>query len=179
MKEISLHILDIVQNSIQAGASLVRIIICEDPDRNIFSLEITDNGKGMNNEILQKVNDPFFTTSKKKTGLGIPLLKQHCEASEGSCVITSEAGKGTKVEANFQFDHIDRQPLGDITATLVSLFRSYPQIDFMYSHSYRSKNYFFDTRNIKEELDDISIENNEVINFLREMIAENLNNLTA
>jgi hypothetical protein len=177
MKEISLHILDIVQNAIHAEAGLVEIAIVEDYAKNLFKLDVNDNGKGMSKEVLEKVNDPFFTTGNKKTGLGIPLLKQHCETCGGECLIYSEVNKGTHVSASFLYDHIDRQPLGDITATLISLIRSNPRIDFIYSHTCNGKNYTFKTREVKEELQDTDINNNSVIRFIAEMIAENIHEI--
>jgi len=177
MKEISLHILDIVQNSIQAGAKQVIISITEDIPENMMRIEITDNGKGMNSEILAKVNDPFFTSGNKKTGLGLPLLKQHAEAAGGAIIIESGEGKGTTVIATFVHDHPDRQPIGDITTTMMSLIRSNPEMDFIYSHSANRKKFVLDTRHIKQELEGIPIGSKEVIVFLRDMITGNLNEL--
>ncbi len=174
MKEISLHILDIVQNSIHAGAHLVEIGVLEDMTKNLLKLEVNDDGKGMKQEVLDKVNDPFFTTGNKKTGLGIPLLRQHAEACGGECIVRSEEKKGTRVSATFVHDHIDRQPLGDIINTLVSLIRSNPEMDFVYSYTYKDKNYTFDTREVKKELEDISINNSKVIAFVRDILSDNI-----
>jgi hypothetical protein len=150
MKEISLHILDIVRNSIHAGANQIAIDITENTKLNTFIIQVTDNGKGMSKELLDKVNDPFFTTSTKKTGLGIPLLQQHAEAAGGSVKIESEQGKTTCVTATFIHDHLDRQPLGNVTATLINLIRSYPDIDFIFNHSFNDRNFRFDTRKLKK-----------------------------
>jgi hypothetical protein len=178
MKEISLHILDIVQNSIHAGADLVEIFVYEDPTGNLLKIEVNDNGKGMTTAVLAKVNDPFFTTGKKKTGLGIPLLRQHAEACGGIFLIISELDKGTWISATFQLDHIDRQPMGDITPTLISLIRSNPIVDFVYSHTLNNRNYTFDTREVKRVLEDISINNSRAIAFIKDMITENIREIT-
>ncbi len=174
MKELSLHILDLVQNSIQAGASLISIEIIENTSKDIFSIIITDNGVGMNEQTMKRILDPFFTTKGKKTGLGIPLLKQHAELTGGSVTIKSELGKGTKVSAVFGHSHIDRQPMGDIIGTLISLFRAYPEIKFEYFHTINDKKIEFKTEEIKQELDGVSITTPEVLNFIKEMLAEQL-----
>jgi hypothetical protein len=178
MKEISLHILDIVQNSIHAGASLIYIYIIEKKEQNYFEIKITDNGCGMNQETLNQINDPFFTTGKKKTGLGIPLLKQHAEAAGGKLVIESEIGKGTSIKAVFENDHLDRQPLGNIAGTITGLIRSCPNIEFVYRHTCNNKHFTFDTHEIKNELEGININNKEIISFLTDMINENLEDVT-
>ena len=178
MKEISLHILDIVQNSVKAGATLIYIAINENIKQNKFEVIIRDNGCGMNHEILNQISDPFFTTGNKKTGLGIPLLKQNAEASGGQLTIDSEEGKGTTVKADFLHDHIDRQPLGDITGTIIALIRICADIEFVYRHSYNNKHFTFDTKEIKNEIEGISINNNEIISFLTDMINENLEEIT-
>ena len=174
MKDISLHILDIAQNAIHAGASLVQLKIEENPDTDRFILEINDNGTGMPKEILAKLEDPFFTTGNKKTGLGIPLLKQHAEMAEGNLKVESTPGIGTKVTASFSYSHIDRQPLGNMAVTLVTLIRSNPGIDFSYQHRYKEKLFEFDTQVIKNELQGIKITSKEIIVFIRSMISENL-----
>jgi hypothetical protein len=173
MKEISLHILDIVQNSIHANANQIAIDITENTKLNILIIQVTDNGKGMSKELLDKVTDPFFTTGSKKTGLGIPLLQQHTEATGGSVKIESEQGKGTRITATFIHDHLDRQPLGDVTATLISLIRSYSDIDFIYNHSFNDRKFRFDTREIKKELDNIQINHPKIIAFIRDLFEKN------
>jgi hypothetical protein len=174
MKELSLHILDIVQNSIRSGASLIQIVVVENQDQNRFEIKITDNGCGMNMETLQQINHPFFTTDKKKTGLGV----QHAEAAGGSMAIESETGKGTSVKAVFEHNHIDRQPMGDIAATITGLIRSFPNIEFVYRHSYNNKHFTIDTQEIKNELEGIGINNKEIISFLKDMINENIDEIT-
>jgi anti-sigma regulatory factor (Ser/Thr protein kinase) len=174
MKELSLHILDIVQNSVQAGATEVIIDVTESTCTNSYVIRIEDNGKGMNEEELAMVHDPFYTTKSKKTGLGIPLLRQHAERANGSLNIYSRKGLGTIVKAAFQLNHLDRQPMGQISKTLISLIRAYPGISFEYNHSVNARDFRFSTAEIKEELGKIPINSAEVLNFLEEMIRDNL-----
>lgn len=179
MKELSLHILDIVQNSIHAEASEIKIEVIEDIQRNLLSISIEDNGKGMTQEIVNRLLDPFFTTKQKKTGLGIPLLKQHAELAGGNLEIDSEPGKGTCIKATFEHRHFDRQPMGDVTQTLIGLIRSNPEINFIYKHSVNEKKFELNMSKIKEELDGLPVNSREILNFLEQMIKENLNEIGA
>lgn len=177
MKELSLHILDLIQNSIQAKATIISISIEEDSKQDTYTICINDNGSGMNEETKKQILNPFFTTKNKKTGLGIPLLKQHAELTGGSIEIKTSLGKGTSVKAVFGLNHFDRQPLGDITGTLTGLIRSYPDLDFEYTHTKDKKEFTFSTTEIKNELEGLSIASGEVINFIKEMIDSNLKTL--
>jgi hypothetical protein len=178
MKEISMHILDIIQNSIRAEANLIEIEIKEDTNiENNYILVIKDNGTGILPGDLIKVNDPFFTTQAKKTGLGLSLLEQNAKLTGGRLKIESGSGKGTTITANFCHDHIDRQPLGDFASTFTGMIRANPQIDFVYLHSLNDKSFKIDTRQIKIEIGDVEISNGKIILFLKEMIRENLEEL--
>ncbi len=171
MKDLSLHILDIAENSINAGASEIRIKIVEDTRENILSVEIGDNGKGMDKETIRKVYDPFFTTKEcKRTGLGIPLLAQSAKECNGDLTIKTERGKGTTITACFQYDHIDRKPLGDIESSLIVLIVSHPQIDFIFEHRRNDSTYILNTAEIKKDLDEIPITSPEVIKFIKDDI---------
>jgi hypothetical protein len=179
MKELSLHILDITQNSIQAGATLIEIEVIENSKLNIYNISIEDNGKGMCENELKQVFDPFYTSKDKKTGLGLPLLKQHTEMAGGNLQIISNPGIGTKVIASFQLNHFDRQPMGHIAQTIVSIVRANPELDFVYRHKVNSRDFSIDTREIKSELGKIPITSSEVMNFLEEMIRDNLCEMNA
>jgi signal transduction histidine kinase len=147
MEELSLHILDIVENSIAAGAETVEIYISEDTTKNLLTIEIKDNGRGMEEAMLAKVLDPFFTTKKvRRIGLGLPLLKQAAETACGELKIESKLGQGSIVQATFQLNHIDRQPLGDIAQTLRLLVITHPEIRFIYQHSYDEEKIYFDSQ---------------------------------
>jgi len=175
MKDLSLHILDIAQNSISAKATLIQITIDEDKFNNRYVLVVEDNGTGMPPEVLAKVTDPYTTSRKtRKVGLGLPLLKLNAEFAKGGLNITSELGVGTKVTATFEFDHIDRVPLGDIAGVVVILASMNPNIEFIYKHITPRGEYIFDTQEIKVILDDLSIQDLSIQKYLREMIEENL-----
>ena len=178
MLELALHILDIVENSTRAGAKLVDIRIIEDTKKDKFSLEIADNGNGMNDDTLKKVLDPFYTTKDvRDIGLGLPMLFQAVKLTEGHFDITSKEGEGTKVVAEFRYSHIDRQPLGDIASTLMALIAGNPEVDFVYTHQKDSKEYTLDTRDIRKEIEDIPINNVEVLKFIKEDIKKGLEDM--
>jgi hypothetical protein len=176
--ELSLHILDIVENSTRAGASIVNIDITEDTAKDILSLDIRDNGSGMSEDVLKKVTDPFFTTKTvRNVGLGLPMLAQAAERTEGKFIIESKGGEGTRVAVDFKLSHIDRQPLGDISGTMVTLIAGDPDIEFIYRHRRNGQSYILDTREIKKEIEDIPI--NHVLNFIRDHITEGLKEIGA
>lgn len=180
MLELSLHILDVVENSTRAGAKTVYIIIIEDTTRDILSIEIRDNGSGMSEEVMKKAMDPFFTTKTvRNVGLGLPMLAQATERTEGNFIIESKGGEGTRVVAEFKLSHIDRQPLGDIASTLVTLIAGNTNVDFIYQHQHNDREYVLDTRYVKSEIDDVPINHVEVLNFIRENIKEGLNEIGA
>lgn len=173
MKEISLHIIDIVQNSIVAGATLVKVEITEDIEKNIMEISIEDNGKGMPKDVLEKVLDPFTTSrTTRKVGLGLPLLKHAAEAAEGELTIDSVLGKGTKVKATFKHNHIDRQPLGDMADVMLGTVVSHEDIDFLYKHTYCGKEFLFDTAEIKKVLGGVSFSEPDVYMWLKEYLNE-------
>jgi hypothetical protein len=178
MKDLSLHILDIVQNSISARADLIEISIRQDIAANLYSLGIKDNGKGMDPETLLKVTDPFFTTrTTRKVGMGIPLLKLNAERAGGSFTIESEAEKGTRLLAKFGLNNIDRLPEGDLPGTIVMIAAANPDLDFIFSYAGSKGEYRFDTREIKEILGEIPINEVSVYPFLKEMISGNLDEI--
>ena len=178
MNELALHILDIVQNSISAKATLIEIKINEDLKSDKFEIRINDNGKGIAPEMLEKVTDAYVTSrTTRKVGLGLPLLKQNAEQTGGSLEIMSELGKGTQIMALFGYSHFDRPPLGDIAGTICLLVSANPQIEFIYEHKTSEGEYTFDTRQIKQALDGVPISSPEVYKLLKEMIETNLNDI--
>jgi len=180
MRDLALHILDILQNSVTAGATLVKLQIDELPDKDEYLLKFTDNGKGMGSEMLKQVTDPFFTTrTTRKVGLGLPLLKQNAERTGGSMIIQSEPGIGTEVKVVFIYDNIDRLPTGDIAGVMALTVSSYPAIDFVYSHSTPFGTFIFNTIEIKETLGDLPINNPQVIAFMKDLISDNLKEIKA
>lgn len=175
MLELSMHILDIVENSTRAGAKLIKISIIEDIKKDIFSIEIIDDGTGMSEDTLRKTLDPFFTTKDvREIGLGLPMLSHSAKSTEGNFTIESKEGEGTRVAAEYKHGHIDRQPLGNITGTLITLITGNPEVDFVYCHRNGAETYTLDTRDIKKELEGIPINNTEVLKLIRGNIEEGL-----
>ena len=178
MQDLSLHILDIVENAIVSKASQVAIRITEDPEQDQMIVEIEDDGEGIPTHLLEKVVDPFFTTrSTRKVGLGLSLLQQAAQACEGDLQVQSLKEKGTLVRASFRYNHIDRKPLGDMASTMVTLIVGNPQMDFYYVHRKGDKNFSFDTVELKRELDDVPIDHPKVIQFVRKEIHKGLKDL--
>lgn len=135
MEDLSLHILDIVENSLRANAKNIAIKLFEDKKKDILTLEIMDDGKGMDERMKKRVVNPFFTTKKgKKVGLGLPFLSQSAEEAGGKLEIKSMKGKGTKIRAIFGLSHIDRKPLGNINETIKCLKGVHPEINFSFEY---------------------------------------------
>ena len=176
MQEISLNILDIAENSIRANATLIEIIIEETPSKDVFSFTVKDNGCGMDAEMVKRVSDPFVTTrTTRKVGLGISLLKSLAQQAGGDIKLESEVGVGTVIRADFSYSHIDRQPLGDISAVMVSLISMNPTLDFVYTHSFEKEKFQLDTRELRKILgDEVSFSEISVAQWIGEYINENL-----
>lgn len=173
MKELSLHILDIIQNSIAAGAKLVEILIDEQPEKNYLEFKIKDDGCGMDKDMLMRVIDPYTTgRTTRRVGLGIPLLKLACENTGGELKISSVKGEGTIVLARMGYNHIDREPLGDISGTMHQVITSYEEIDFIYCHVIGRKSFEFDTRELKKILNGVSFKTPEVLLWILDFLKE-------
>lgn len=137
MRELSLHILDILQNSVEAGATRVELSVVEDLAADRLTIEVRDNGRGIPPDKLPHVFDPFYTSRKTRhVGLGLPLLQTAAERCDGDATITSEVGVGTTLTATFQHSHLDRAPLGDMTGTLLSFVLG-GACDLRYVHGVR------------------------------------------
>ena len=174
MKELSLHILDIVQNSVAAGAKFITLDLIEDVNTDLLEFSIKDDGCGMTEETLKKVTDPFTTgRTTRRVGLGIPLLKAAAELTGGGLELTSEPGVGTTVTARFVYDSIDRQPLGNMAETILGIIISYENIDFVYYHRVNEKEFTIDTREIKGILGEVSLNEPEVVLWLSGFLNEN------
>ena len=178
MRELSLHLLDIAENSIAAGARNISIEIDENSKSDLLKLTIIDDGRGMDEETVNKVIDPFVTSrTTRKVGLGIPLLKEATEACNGSLKITSEIGKGTEIDVAFQRSHIDRMPLGDVQTTFLNLLVTNPQIHWVFIYDVNDKRFKLDDREIKEVIGDTPLTEPEILSFLREMIRNGINDI--
>ncbi len=176
MRELSLHLLDIAENSIAAGAKNIVIQVYEDTGKDLLQMSVSDDGRGMDQETIQKVIDPFFTSrTTRKVGLGIPLLKEAAEACNGSLVIESNIGVGTSVKVWFQRSHIDRMPLGDIASTMLDLEIANPNIHWVFEYRFDDCNFQFDDAPIKAELAGVSMTEPPVLNCLRQMLEDGVN----
>ncbi len=178
MQDLSLHILDIVENSLAAGARKVEIRIEEDSAADRMKVEITDDGCGMDEEMARKALDPFFTTKTvRRVGLGLPLFAEACRMTGGELSLQSCPGKGTTVRATFQCSHIDRKPLGPMADTLMTLIIGHPEVELAYEHRKDGKAFSLDTREIKSDLGEIPLNAPEVVSTLRALIQNGLDEL--
>ncbi|MGV8147317.1 MAG: ATP-binding protein [Alkaliphilus sp.] len=178
MKELSLHILDIIENSIKAEATLIKLKINESTEKNLLTIEIKDNGKGMDKEMLSKVLDPFVTTrTTRRVGLGLSLTKAAANQCDGDLVIDSIENEGTNVVIIFQYDHIDRAPIGNMADTIVSMILSNENINYEYIHKVNDKGFIFNTKEIKESLAGVSITEVDIIAWVKEFVEEGIENL--
>ncbi|MEG0903140.1 MAG: ATP-binding protein [Lachnospiraceae bacterium] len=174
MPEISLNILDVAENSVRAKASLIEIKVSIQIEEDTLEVVIKDDGCGMSKEQVAKVLDPFFTTrTTRKVGLGIPFFKLAAESTGGSFSIRSEEGKGTVVTALFVLSHIDRMPLGDISATIHTLVVFHETMNFCYMYTYNEKSFTFDTREIRQIIGEVSFQTMEISRFLKEYLESN------
>lgn len=173
MRELSLNILDIVQNSITAGASLITVRVEEVSAADRLTIAVEDNGKGMTAEQVARVMDPFYTTrTTRKVGMGIPLFRMAAEMAGGSLDIDSVPGEGTRVTAAFGLSHIDRMPLGDMAGTLSALIRLNPQVDFVYRHRRDGREAALDTRELRQVLEGVPLDTPEVMEWIEGSLEE-------
>jgi hypothetical protein len=175
MQDLSLHILDIAENGINAGADLIRITVEEDIHADSLTINIEDNGRGMETEFLLKALDPFVTTrANRKVGLGLFLLQQSARQAEGDIKIDSTPGVGTRVLVFMKHGHIDRKPMGNMSETMVTLIQGNPEVDFVYVHKRNAKEYQFDTRELRCELEEIPLSQPEVVTLIHNNLSEGL-----
>lgn len=178
MKELSLHILDVAENGINAGADIVRVTVEEAPKDNCLRIIIADNGRGIPQDLIQNVTNPFYTTrTTRRVGLGLSLLEAAARQCRGSMHVESIEGRGSKVIAEFDYDHIDRAPLGDMTGTLISLIIGYPDVEFEYLHTVNSRRFEMKTIDIKKMFDGRPVSDPDVFRKLRTILQDGLTTL--
>lgn len=178
MYDLSLSILDIAENSINAKANLVKIFILEDIPKDKLYISIVDDGKGMSEKEVSRVVDPFVTTRTcRRVGLGLPLLKTMAQVCHGDVTIDSEPGKGTTVKIVFQYGNIDRPPLGDITATVLCIISANPFLDVMYEHRVGDGIYKLDTRKVKKIVGESCFRKKEVLALISQDLKSGLDDL--
>ncbi len=169
MRDLSLHILDIVQNSIDAAADFIEVTVDKQPVEDQLVITISDNGKGMDETLVKKVTDPFVTgRTTRKVGLGLSLLQAAAQRCDGSLNISSRSGMGTTVTARFRYTHIDRPPLGDLTETMVSLILCNPDINFLFHYIYGHREFTLDTREVRTYIGDMDISDVRIVDWIRE-----------
>ncbi len=175
LRELSLHILDIAENSVQAKAKNIEVSVEEDQANDRLRITIKDDGKGMNAERLAQVTDPFFTSrTTRKVGLGIPFLKEAAEACNGFLKIKSAEGIGTTLHVEFQRSHIDRMPLGDLESTYLNLLIGYPDVHWILRYKMDKKEFVLDDQLTKKELADIPLCDPTVLAYLRNLISDGI-----
>lgn len=180
MRTLSEHVLDIVQNSVKAKATLIEIIVEEDKINDLCFLTIKDNGCGMSKQILEQAANPFFTSrTTRKVGLGLSLLKQNAEASGGLFKLESEQGVGTKVKSTFKLSNIDKPPLGDIWETLYLTFLSFTEGVIEYNHITEKGDFSINSGELRAMLGGVSIQQKEIRDGIIELIKTNLEEIEA
>ena len=178
VEDICFHLVDLVQNSVAAGARNIRLDIVESKNQDTLTLEVADDGRGMDNQTLEKVQDPFFTTkSFKKVGLGIPLLKATAQICRGEFSIQSEVGRGTEIKASMQRSHLDCPPLGNLEETLLSLLVSLDQSNLHFFYRNERGEFSISSSAIRQQVGELHFSHPEDYQFLREYIHEGLGQL--
>jgi len=172
--------MDIIENGLDAGASLITLSIVEDRKEEVLRISIKDNGRGIPDSMLEQITDPFVTTrTTRRVGLGLSLFKETAKRCGGEFDISSTQGEGTEVRASFQSNHIDTPPLGDMAGSLTALITTHPEVNCVYTHEAGGNEFEMDTRQIKKELDDVPIHHPEVMTYLARSIRESLEGLKA
>ena len=171
MEDLSLHILDIVENSIAAEAENIKIDIKENERKDLLTIEISDDGNGMNPDQLKKALDPFFTTkTHRRFGLGLSLLAESAKAADGDISVSSALGEGTKISAKFRLGHIDRKPIGDMDQTVISLIMGNPGVNLIYTHKKNQCQYRLDTRKIQADLGSSPLNSPDGLRMLKDKL---------
>jgi hypothetical protein len=180
MLELSLHVLDIAENSTRAEAKHIFITLREDTGEDRLTLEIRDDGTGMTEDVVARVLDPFYTTKKvRRVGLGLPMLAEAAGRTGGELILESKPGAGTEVRVTFGLSHLDRQPLGDMAGTLVTLLTGHPETEFIYRHERDGRTFLLDTREVREEIGDIPLNHPEILAWVRLQVEEGLTEIEA
>lgn len=180
MREIVLHLLDLAENSVSAGAKTIIIEVREDLEHDLLTASIEDDGRGMDEETVKKITDPFYTSrTTRSVGLGIPLLKEAAEACEGGLTIHSKPRAGTRVEVKFRHSHIDRMPLGNLKTTFIGLTVAHPDVHWIFRYAARNpkgteETFEFDDEPVKNILVDVPLTHPDVLAYLGETLGQGL-----
>lgn len=180
MRELSLHILDIARNSIEAGASRLLITVMEDDRADSLTIEIIDNGRGMTEDELQQATSPFYSTRQtRRFGLGLSLLHDTCERCAGQMHLRSINGHGTHVSACMQWSHLDRPPVGDMGASVSALATEAEKVHLTYRHCVNGQCLAIDTNSLQYELDDVGLRTPAVLQWLGKHVNKRLKEMHA
>jgi hypothetical protein len=180
LEDLSLHILDVAENGLSAGARHIWVRIHEDLEANAMVVEVEDDGRGMEPEMVGKVLDPFVTTrTTRRVGLGLPLLQDAARLAGGEVDVASDPGRGTRVRATFQHDHIDRKPLGDMGSTVVALILGSPVVEIVYEHRRDGRQFRLDTAELRGALAPVPLDRPEVLGWIRDQVREGLREIGA
>ncbi len=178
MRELSLHILDLVQNSLEAGANIIKLEIIEDLSADVLLIRVADNGRGMDEKLRQLVIDPFVTTRMtRRVGLGLPLMEMSTKRCDGYLKIESTPGQGTIIEASYRHHHLDRPPLGDIVETIKTILVANPTLDFLYRHTVNDRIFSISSRELADILDGVSITQPDILIWLHKYLSDHIANL--
>lgn len=173
MRELSMHVLDLIQNSLEASATKITLLVTEDSRTDRLEISLADNGSGMSDELARQALNPFYTSRHtRRVGLGLPLLAAAAERCDGGLAIESRPGEGTTVRVSFALGHIDRAPLGDMAGTLLGALLHVPPVRIVYRHVVNGREFEFDSKELSEELGDVPFSHPAVIRWLREFLAE-------
>jgi anti-sigma regulatory factor (Ser/Thr protein kinase) len=173
VRELSLHILDALENSVEAGATRVELRIDENLKNDILKIVIKDDGRGMSEEFVRQVLNPFVTTRKTRhVGLGLPLFAAAARRCNGDLQLQSRLGVGTTVTATFQHSHIDRAPLGDIAGALIAIILSDRPVQVYYRHRVNRRTFELDTAVVQQELEPVPLSHPAVREWLQSTLTE-------
>ena len=197
MRELSMHILDVLENALEAGATQVELSIVEDLEADRLEIVVHDNGRGMDARMAGLAMDPFFTTrTTRHVGLGLPLFAAAAQRCDGDLTLESTPGQGTTVRTTFRHSHLDRAPLGNMTDTLLAFLIGFPTGQpqggqahgvtptnraaprFTYRHQVEGRTFELDTAAIQAELGEIPLSHPRVREWLHDYIAEGEAELT-
>ena len=168
--------MDVAENSVRAGATLTTILVDEQPQQDLLTIQIADNGCGMSEEMVARVISPFTTSrTTRKVGLGIPLIKQLADMTNGRFALQSRVGEGTVLQAEFQLSHLDLPPMGDLVGTMQSLLISAPESpELVLTYEKNGKSFVFDTREVRAALGGLPLNLPDVLAWVKDFLTENI-----
>ncbi|MBQ7245526.1 MAG: sensor histidine kinase [Firmicutes bacterium] len=175
MEDLAMHMMEIIMNSIHANSQNIEVKIEESEEKNLIEMSIKDDGKGMTKELLCKIVDPFTTgRTTRKVGLGVSFMKGLTEMCDGSFDVSSEVGKGTLLKASVRRDNIDVPPMGDLGEMMMQCIMADEKIDFDFSYKTDRDEFCFSTKEIKRELDGVSLLEPEILIWIKSYINEGI-----